>query len=100
MELINIYRGTEVNRRRSLTFLPNGTACARIVCTREHSMDYEDDILVIPSVKDGPEFTADQAFLAARSTMFGLRLDAIDTPAEVPPPPAKRKRKSHANEQE
>lgn len=101
MEFIDLYTGTEVRGRRRKTFLPHGTACSRIACTREHEVDYEGDRLIIPSVKDGPEFTADQAFMAARSTMFGLRLNPFDAPTEVPPsPPPKRKRKSHVDAKE
>jgi hypothetical protein len=99
MELITIYKGTEINGKRPMTFLPNGAPFATVACVREHNLDYDEDRLVIPSVND-PSFTASGAFMAARSAMFGLRLATQETPPETPTPepPRKRKRKSHEQE--
>lgn len=97
MELINIYIGTEVRGKRPRTFLPHGTPETTIVCSREHTIDYENDRLIIPSVSDGPEFSAAAALLAARGGMFGMGVAAHEGTAPPPAPsPPTRKRKTNA----
>jgi hypothetical protein len=70
MKPIGIYRGEDGKP----TFRAGGPRLGTIACDRPHELDVEYDRLIVPSVKDGPEFTAGQALMSAYCRIFGMTM--------------------------
>jgi hypothetical protein len=70
MKPIGIYRGEDGKP----TFRAGGPRLGTIACDRPHDLDVEYDRLIVPSVKDGPEFTAGQALVSAYCLVFGMKM--------------------------
>jgi hypothetical protein len=71
VNIINIYK----NAQGKETFVPQGTSdpCTVVTCDRSHEIDCERDRLIMPSLKDDPEFRAGGVTLAARCEVFGFK---------------------------
>jgi hypothetical protein len=67
---IAIFRGEDGKP----TFRAGGARLGMIACDRPHALDDRTDRLIVPSVKDGPEFTAGQALMSAYCRIFGMKM--------------------------